>query len=115
MIHVFNRLDPMRMCYATILPSLEPHAYVRPAAIGIQSSRSYADVKALPDGMLWVILKHSYMYAAAVAELKISANKQAQLKNKIKSPHRSKLFNIQEIALNVLLKHEIKPPSCSIS
>ena len=88
---------------------------MRSAAIGIQSSRSYADVKALPDGMLWVLLKHSYVYAAAVAELKISANKQAQLKNKIKSPHRSKLFNIQEIAVHVLLKNEIKPPSCSIS
>ena len=54
-------------------------------------------------------------YAAVVAELKISAKKQAQLKNKIKSPHRSKLFNREEIALHVLLKNEIKPPSCSIS
>ena len=75
-------------------------------AISIQSSISHTDVKALPDG---------YVYVSAVAEVKISANKQAQLKNNIKSPHRSKLFNIQEIALHVLLKNEIKPPSCSIS
>ena len=54
---------------------------MRSAAIGIQSSSSYADVKALPDGMLWILLKHSYVYKAAVAELKISANKQVQLKN----------------------------------
>ena len=79
---------------------------MRSAAISIQSPISHTDVKALPDG---------YVYVSAVAEVKISANKQAQLKNKIKSPHRSKLFNIQEIALHVLLKNEIKPPSCSIS